>query len=187
MPIEVERKAWVRDPRGLREELTRRHGQPRETTKSDRYYIEPEAAARALERSPRKFRLRQETGRPAVATAKARSLQDDGTEVNQETEFEVSDPRAFERFALEHLGWSIQVDKTKRTWAFSAQKLTIEVSEVEGLGWFFEVERLIEKKANLREAEKMIDQAFEEFGRFLSAVESRPYTALLLGKAQPPE
>jgi predicted adenylyl cyclase CyaB len=192
MPFEVERKAWVRGPEGLLRALTASLGAPRETVKRDRYFIEPAASAAALGRRPLEFRLRQEEGPPeksqAVVTSKARSLRPDGTEISDEIEFQISDPQAFERFALERLGWGVKVDKLKRTRTFAAPPLSLEVSEVEGLGWFFEVEALIEKKAKIPQAERMLDETFAKWAPFLGAVEPAPYTRLLLERgAQTPD
>jgi adenylate cyclase class 2 len=189
MAIEIERKAWVRDPDGLRTFLITRLGRPEAVEKRDEYFIEPQWAAEAAAlqapaagasgaRARRQCRLRQQGSR-AIATAKVRRLVE-GTEVNQEIEFEVSAPDEYRRFVLEYLGFEPHIDKHKRTLVFRHPKATVELSEVMGLGWFLEVEVLADSEDELEAVSRgVLDPIFRECLQWLGPVEERQYTALL--------
>lgn len=183
MKIEIERKAWVRDPEGLRRALETRYGKPKESLKCDRYYIEPGAEPDpSLRPQPRIVRLRRE-GTFAVVTSKQRDIDDDQNEVNREIEFIVDDPETFEEFIRGYLGFEVLVDKVKHTWKFRNEDLALELSELRDLGWFFEVEYLADTEAQHEEAAGRIEDAFAHFADFLGGVETDQYIVLLLRKA----
>lgn len=87
------------------------------------------------------FRLRTD-GPDALVTFKRKTVAD-GLETNDEREFSVSDPAAFLALA-ERIGCRVSARKHKhgRTYRFDA--LTIEIAEVDGLGHFIEIEKLLE-------------------------------------------
>jgi len=182
MRIEIERKAWVRDPDGLREALEERYGQPKEVLKCDRYYIEPGVKPDPSRRpQPRIARLRRE-GTFSTVTAKQRDYEGDN-EINREIEFVVDDPQVFEEFIQGYLGFEILVDKIKHTWKFKDNPLTLELSNLRDLGWFFEAEYLADGEKEREEALRHIDGAFKRFGEFLGDVETEQYIVLLMRKA----
>ncbi len=182
MRVEIERKAWVRDVEGLRNALEARYGQPRETLKNDRYYIEPGAElTEDPTRAPKVVRLRRE-GTFAIVTSKQRKFVEQN-EVNREIEFIIDDPEAFEEFIHDYLGFEILVDKVKHTWTFREEELTLELSELQDLGWFFEVEYIGKSKDETPAAAEWIDSVFERFKEYLGNVETAQYIVLLLRKA----
>ena len=142
MAIEVELKAWVDEPQALARLLETRFRFAGSYLKEDRYYrIQSDAGKPAVE-----FRLRRE-GEGWIVTSKEKAIQD-GVEVNREHEFGVSDGDSFDRFAR-HIGAKLFITKAKRGKRFRDESLgsegvTIELSEVEGLGWFVEIECLVD-------------------------------------------
>jgi adenylate cyclase class 2 len=187
MQFEIERKARVHDAAGLRAALTARFGAPTSiVAKEDAYFIEAGVdLARPAAMRSRVVRLRRRDDGTAVATAKRRTLVG-ATEVNQETEFGVGDGEAFEEFVTRYLGFEPLVEKKKRTEAFAGGEggaLTIELSEVVGLGWFLEVEFLADDAAEEGRAVGLIDGVFAEFAAFVGEAEPRQYIVMLLEAA----
>jgi adenylate cyclase class 2 len=68
----------------------------------------------------------------------------DGIEVNDEREFEVSDAAVFGEL-LSRLGLAVWIRKRKTGEAWTWGGITIELSEIEGLGFFAELEILADK------------------------------------------
>lgn len=182
MTMEIERKARVRDIPGLRGLLRERFGPPGFSEKRDAYFIEPGIAiTESAATTARVVRIRR-LADSALVTAKIRTLRG-ATEVNREHEFLIPDPAAFEEFLCGYLGFCPLVEKIKRTEAYSDPPLTLELSEVVSLGWFFEVEYLGTDAGETESASARIDGVFEEFGAFLDALEPSPYMVLLLRRA----
>jgi len=196
--IEIERKAWVTAPEALAQAVTDVFGPPGVTEKRDRYFLEPmwmtDAASRQARKAPagdavsarRQCRLRQE-GATYKATAKIRRFEGT-TEVNEEIEFGVTEPEGFVDFVVRYLRFENEIDKHKRTrfWKIS-ERLTVELSEVVGLGWFLEVEYLADDATATSEAKTQLDGIFARFAPHLGAEEARPYTRLLKEARKDPQ
>lgn len=103
-----------------------------------------------------------------------------GIESNNEIEFEVSSAVVFMQF-LNKLGYSLPLFKLKKGKSWSYENMTIEITEVEKLGWFAELEILLpaentnEENAVKEKLLSMLDRL--EINR--QAMESRSYTQML--------
>lgn len=109
--------------------------------KEDTYYGMP--AGRAL-----LFRIRKDQTGISV-TKKKKDKRSDGAEVNQEIEFSVpsKDLSALKYFFLA-LGYIEKIKKRKIGMSWQQDTLTIELVEVEHLGWFLEIEKLLAEQAS---------------------------------------
>lgn len=171
MTTEVEIKAWVDDPQALRQLLAEHYHHERSYLKEDVYYRLP--GGKGIE-----FRLRVEE-KASMVTAKRKSLKD-GVEVNEEMEFHVSDAAEFERFAG-YLGATVFARKRKSGDRYDASGTTIELSHVDRLGHFVEIERLVDDadSGRIRAAEREVRSLLGELGIPEEKVEPRYYTAML--------
>lgn len=170
---EIELKARVPQPEEVAKKL-QQLGQPGgEFDRRDIYYS-------STRDGPTLFRLRQE-GERAVVTHKIKTVEA-GIEHSQETEFSVSDPEAFHRFALS-LGYVVTVEKRKRgRWWRLAEDFKAELSEVPPLGFWLELEILLSPEApaqRRQEAQGRLEETLQLLGLYRASVEGRPYTDLL--------
>ena len=172
MTVEIESKAWVEDPDALRKELEKRFHFRTSYVKDDTYYTFP-----GQERS---FRIRKQ-GKENIVTIK-KKFRSNGMEENLEKEFTVSD---FDIFCelVEEIGCELFVRKKKSTEIFVSGNTTIELSFVESLGWFLEIEELVDADNNdeRSEAKLRITRLIEELGIPREKIENRYYTELLTG------
>jgi len=182
MWTEVELKAHVDDPDAVLALLEARYGAGAQYIKEDIYYRLPGPDGKGVGRSgggePIEFRLRREDGR-AVVTAKRKSLSG-GIEVNAENEFTVDDPAAFEVFAG-YLGAVVFSHKRKEGRSFTAGGATIELSNVMGLGWFVEIEELVDagRPGEVERARERVAGLLAAIGVPAERIEPRYYTDML--------
>ena len=185
MATEIELKAHVRDSEALKGVLSGKAQLKSAFEKRDVYWFGPETPDLRVA----KIRVRHEKLSSADGTEKSRCLvtykvkeEYHGFEINDELEFEVEPAEAFEEF-LKTAGLKPGAGKVKRGWAFTKEKLTAELVEVEGLGWFVELEILLDDK---NKSEETIAWAKETLLAFLDslaiereAIESRFYLDML--------
>lgn len=183
MSIEVEAKAHILDPQAVSNALKTEgftyHGA---IYKDDRYY----RGTNGFE-----FRLRFESSAPrgrsgplrqagdvhAVVTHKEKQIYD-GMEYNAESEFSVDDPEAFESLCR-NLGSERFAVKRKHAQIFRRRGVLAEVVEVEGLGWFLEVECLVSEASDRQKAADEIRYIISASGIGPDAVERRTYLSML--------
>jgi predicted adenylyl cyclase CyaB len=200
MATEIEIKAWVDDKAALLGTLERVCVFEREYVKKDIYLHGPGGKPQdswahwgngdAEGLRPQDFRLRieseaDEDHTTAVCTFKDRLLVD-AVEVNREEEFAVSSARTFLELSA-RLGCRVFSCKVKRgsrytyrTGTAALPDLVVELSVIEGLGTFIEVECVLSSdSAERAEAEKAIRSFFEGIGIPGERFESRPYAKLL--------
>ncbi len=139
----------------------------------------------------RRFRLREQEG-GAWVTVKEKTGAE-GAEASIEHEFEVSDPESFMRFA-ELFGFKVLVRKRKRgrRYGIELERMpghvaVIELVEVEGLGFFVEVEVMVEDESMVEAATDEIRRIMERLGVPESAMEPAPYTYMLYKLGRPGE
>ena len=120
----------------------------------------------------------------SLATYKIKEVRD-GVEINEEREFAVDPASGFEEFLI-HMGFVSGISKQKRGCAFSREGISAELLEVKGLGWFLELEIIIEdiKAGNKREeaaaqAKKRLLAFLDSLGIEREAIESRFYSEML--------
>lgn len=181
--IEVELKAHVRDRAAVLAALSSFAEREGEVDKSDEYWHGPDWR---LHRGARGFRVRSEAGQSVVTFKTKRS--EGGIEINHEREFAISDPDAFAAF-VERLGCEPFYQKRKRGQRFRAggsapyaERATIELIEVVGLGDFIEIEILLpsEEPAALALAQGEIRSLLARAGVGEEEIESRFYSELLI-------
>lgn len=177
--IEVEKKARVADPEGMEKRLWRIGRPVGEIDYSDTYFTYSHVAGYTDER----FRLREHPGGARV-TAKE-EMEGGDAEVSLEREFEVDDPEAFRGFA-KMFGFRVLIEKRKRGKRFALNSVQdkesgpfAELVEVEGLGWFIEIEVMVKDRSEVEGARRGIGRAFQELGVKDSSFEPRPYTLML--------
>lgn len=188
---EIELKAHVRDPAET-ERIILGFAEARvEVLKRDVYWRRPAVSdstpdagtqARSAEGATR-LRIRDGDGK-TIVTYKRKELRAD-IEVNDEREFEISDRAAFECLITD-LGFAPYISKEKRTKSFALVgdgeiPVTIELSLVAGLGWFIEIEILMENpgEAETGRAQSLLRETLARCGIPESELEPRFYTDLL--------
>ncbi len=180
MSYEIEVKAWVSDPAALEEQLEGRGTFVRHFEKND-VYFEGQAT---YGDQPITVRIRED-GEESLCTFKERQTVD-GVEHNREWEFSIGDPLALETLLL-RLGLPEFVRKRKTGVAYRLDDLLVELSEVEGLGHFVEVEILVESSAGEEmqsRSKQRVREALTSLGIPDSAIESKPYTKLLVERGR---
>lgn len=183
MPVfEVELKARVADPGAALERIAAFAEYRRDFNKSDAYWHGP---GWRDARGSKGFRLRVD-GAASMVTFKDKTYEA-GVEVNAETEFEVGDAEAF-RALVTRIGCEPYYEKSKSGKAFSYGGCTIELCSVSGLGWFVEIERLVEtgSEAELAEARATVRRVLSLCGVPESSIEPKTYSELILGGAGSP-
>jgi len=121
----------------------------------------------------------------AYVTYKTKEVRD-GIEVNDEKEFEVSSSQyspiiIFDEF-LKMAGLAPGLSKHKRGWAFSKDGINAELLEVEKLGWFLEMEIVmndVETDTMIEEKKKQLMAFLSDLGIEKDAIESRYYSEML--------
>ncbi len=195
MGCEVELKAHIDDYRKLRSMIVSLQGLSEGVSenKSDIYWSLP--GGRPL------FRVREEStgpvdGKPDTGallfTRKDKQLQG-AIEVNHEIEFSasLSDARKVFEFC-ESLGYIVYVRKEKTGWAWSytpcdasAQNVHIELIEVVSLGWFLEMECVLDDGASaeqIQTARTTLLALLDELRVPRTAIEERYYMDMLLSR-----
>jgi adenylate cyclase class 2 len=185
MVTEIELKAHVRDSEALRKILSGKAEPNGAFEKRDVYWFGPENSNLTVT----KLRVRKEKRSFADGTEKSTCLvtykakeEYHGIEINEELEFEVEPAEVFEEF-LKKAGLMPGAGKIKRGWAFVKGRITAELAEVEGLGWFIELEILIDAKDKNDETIKKTSETLlaflDDIGVEREAIESRFYLDLL--------
>jgi len=185
MVTEIELKAHVRDSEALRKILSGKAELNGAFEKRDVYWFGPESSTLTVT----KLRVRKEKRSFADGTENSVCLvtykakeEYHGIEINDELEFEVEPVEAFEAF-LKKAGLKPGAGKTKRGWAFVKERITAELVEVDGLGWFIELEILVGAKDKSEETitktRKTLLAFLDDLGIEREAIESRFYLDLL--------
>jgi adenylate cyclase class 2 len=188
MSIEIELKVSVEDHRALRERIALAAPPAVSFEKDDCYWTAGEGGAGALWSGVRlrRERILRPSGaaeEKALVTYKIKEVRE-GLEINDEREFAVSDPEAFEGL-LQRLGLEPGTRKHKQGWSWSLGAATAELCEVSGpqrsLGWFLELEILAEHASTsvVAAARQELLGLLEKLGVPVSRIEERYYSELL--------
>jgi adenylate cyclase class 2 len=184
MAIEIELKAWADDPDTLRLRFFSLAGGGFSFEKADAYWFFPGEGDAV---PPSGVRIRRETKTDPVGrvsfdlwvTFKIKEVRE-GMEINDEREFSVSDGAAFEALLL-RLGLEKGMEKNKRGWAWNCEGITAELTEVEGLGWFVELEIIADDDAGetVMAARTRLLALLDKIGVKRDRIEPRYYTEML--------
>ena len=169
MSIEVELKAYVADPIAIRKKLTFHLGASVPLVRTDQYYKRKEDKLDLI-------RVRTEEDR-IIVNSKKRKI-NNGIEENQEYEFDIDNPQEFSRF-LSILEFYPSYTKEKKVEIFSSSNLTYELTQIEGLGWFIEIETILNSEDNIEEGRQRVLRALLELGFSEKHIEPRSYKLLL--------
>jgi adenylate cyclase class 2 len=197
LAIEIELKAHVKDSEALKRLLFEKAEYLCAFEKEDIYYFPLNPLS--ISNFPRSgTRLRGESKtfpdgtvmKAIYVTYKTKEVRD-GIEVNDEKEFEVHSAQCspivvFDEF-LKMVGLNPGFSKHKRGWAFSKDEINAELSEVEKLGWFLEIEIVLDDvesnttidAAIIEEKKKMLMDFLSDLGIEKDAIESRYYSEML--------
>jgi adenylate cyclase class 2 len=191
--IEIELKAWADAPEDVRTRLEAIARPLGSYDKADEYWRFPaenpgegSAGAPALGSGVRIRRL--DAAAPgAVVTFKRKEVRD-GIEINDEREFEVSDAASFAEL-LSRLGLSPWIRKRKTGAAWDADGITAELSDIETLGTFIELEILADSDdgRTVETARARLLDLLDRLGVPRERIEGRYYTELLRTGSPPDE
>jgi len=178
MSMEIEIKAWVDDPSLIEQRLRKEFGEAIPVSKDDVYY-ETEGRFPGLNT----LRLRK-SGDTWILTYKDKSLED-GTEINREHETVVEEFAVIDEL-LQRFGCRRFLEKRKRGIMFSREDLVIELVNVEGLGTFLEIEKVLPvdvlEATEIETAKKDIFAVFDAVGIGRDRIEGRYYSDMLLDR-----
>ena len=173
MGVEVELKAQVVDTETLRERLEHLGSFSRRYRKEDWYFgfgDDPESA---------RYRLRRD-GERWLCTFKQKKILD-GIEENRETEFSVSDGEAFRLF-LYSMGLTCLVTQLKEGESWLVDGVTVELSRVNELGYFVELEVVLGDTAtgsDISAARSRLLALLDRLDISPEAIETRTYTEMI--------
>ncbi|AHE63032.1 class IV adenylate cyclase [Borrelia parkeri] len=167
--FEIELKAFI--PKNELKEILKLANQKfkfiKEEIKDDTYYCNTEKIIRI-----RKFNTSEE-----IVTFKIKSLEND-IEINKEIEFKVDQINNFISF-LEEINFKFLYKKIKKSLIYKKENLNIEINEIENLGFFLEIEKIIYDKNELSLAKTEIYETIKEF-KLQNNIEKKPYFELIL-------
>lgn len=178
MNKEIELKARVNEPEKTKKLLESLYGEAENILKDDIYYIYRNIGTE----HGQPVRLRSENNKNVV-TLKQKSVAN-GVEINDELEFEVDNPENFLKY-MQLTGAEQWLTKKKRGWKFDsdtdAGQAVIELCEVIGLGWFLEIEIVIEspEQDQIEKAMNTIHKILEAAEISSDKIEPRYYSEML--------
>lgn len=175
MSIEVEIKAWVDDFNQLKEALDKKYKFDREYEKEDVYL----KGIDSITEEEKEIRLRS-VGDGFIVTFKERSHQDK-VEVNIEKEFTVDNDKNF-LYTMEKLGFVPYIRKNKKGYCYKSNHINIELSHVEKLGDFVEIEYITDSDTNVEDAKIAIYEILDNLNISRDKVEDKFYVEMLLEK-----
>ena len=203
MAVEIELKAHVKDSEALKRFLFEKTEYLCAFEKEDIYYF-PSSPSNPSNIPRSGVRLRGESktfpdgtvNKAIYVTYKTKEVRD-GIEVNDEKEFEVYSaqyrPAIVSEF-LKMLGLEPGFSKHKKGWAFSRDVINAELLEVEKLGWFLEIEIVLDdiegdttKETTIKEKKRQLMEFLSELGIEEDAIESRYYSEMLKELAGSPK
>ncbi|MFP4363500.1 MAG: class IV adenylate cyclase [Spirochaetia bacterium] len=178
MPFEIELKAWVDEPEKIIETLNERYRFIGEYEKSDIYYRAPKQEE---DIQPQDFRLRTE-GQTYCVTYKDKKM-DKGMEINDEMEFAISNPSPFTEL-MRRLGCTVFCKKRKIGKRYEDKGIIFELSWIENLGYFLEVEVILDHDGDetVGTTKQLIRDTLKSLGIPENKIEPRYYTDLLSEK-----
>jgi adenylate cyclase class 2 len=188
MATEIELKAHVHDAGSLKKILFSRGIFERAYIKEDSYWVSPEGKLLKELRIRKDREIEGEIPKNErfIVTYKAKRLES-GVEINDEREFLIDNTEAFEEL-LRRLGFKPGIRKRKEGWAFrfpgtaaAEIPVTAELSELEGLGWFIELEIIAEDESRetVDTGRKRLLSLLESLGSGEDQIEDRYYSDML--------
>jgi adenylate cyclase class 2 len=177
--LEIELKARVADLGEVERTVAGFARFVRRFDKLDSYWHGPDWR---FARGTKGFRIRSDEGSSIVTFKRKRN--EGGIEINDETEFEVSDREAFLTL-VRRVGCEPFYEKRKTGTHYEFEGFIIELVSVQGLGDFIEIERVIpgdEDPAMVAMIQGELKAVLARSGVPESSIEGRSYSELILGQ-----
>ena len=175
MSIEIEIKAWVDEFDTILEKLKEKYSFVGEYDKEDIYL----KGIDSITDEEKEIRLRKVSDK-FIVTYKDRSHQGK-VEVNIEKEFEIDDKNNF-LYVMEKLGYITYIRKSKKGYGFVSDVINIELSHVENLGDFIEIEYLAKNDSEVESAKIKIFSILDELRISREKIEDRFYVEMIMDK-----
>ncbi|OJH14912.1 adenylyl cyclase, partial [Borreliella bissettiae] len=99
------------------------------------------------------------------------------TEINKEIEFKIDNMNNFLTL-IKELKFKKLYKKIKKSLIYQTNNLNVEINEIKNLGFFLEIEKIINNQNDIDLAKKEIDNIIDQFG-LKENLETRPYSELL--------
>lgn len=165
--VEAKVKVTLSDYRRLSAHLKKVAGEGRESVKNDTYFADTKAVH---------MRTRV-TGKKTVFTIKQKALQG-SVEANCEMEWEIKDPAKWKKL-LSKLGILPFIRKSKSSLTYRYKNFTLELNHIRELGYYLEIEKIVEDPKEVKTAKKELVAMFKELGYNQNQFEGRYYLDLL--------
>lgn len=124
------------------------------------------------------IRIRKLNTLEKIVTFKKKILDNNNTvEINKEIEFKIDSINNFLTL-IKELKFKKLYKKIKKSLIYQTNNLNIEINEIKNLGFFLEIEKIINNQNDIDLAKKEIDNIINQFG-LKENIETRPYSELL--------
>ncbi|QYM87735.1 class IV adenylate cyclase [Borreliella burgdorferi] len=124
------------------------------------------------------IRIRKLNTLEKIVTFKKKILDNNHTvEINKEIEFKIDSINNFLTL-IKELKFKKLFKKIKKSLIYQTNNLNIEINEIKNLGFFLEIEKIINNQNDIDLAKKEIDNMINQFG-LKENIETRPYSELL--------
>jgi len=172
MCIEVEIKAWVDDFDKTLKLLKDNYNFVKQYHKEDIYLEGIDSFSEAR----KEVRLRKD-GDSYIVTYKDRS-HEDKVEVNIEKEFNIDHKDNF-LYVMNQLGFKEYIRKEKKGYLFNSNNINLELSHVNGLGDFIEIEKIITNRCLIDSTKEDLYNILKVIDINKSKIEDRYYVQML--------
>ncbi|WP_210380150.1 class IV adenylate cyclase [Borreliella burgdorferi] len=124
------------------------------------------------------IRIRKLNTLEKIVTFKKKILDNNNTvEINKEIEFKIDSINNFLTL-IKELKFKKLYKKIKKSLIYQTNNLNVEINEIKNLGFFLEIEKIINNQNDIALAKKEIDNIINQFG-LKENIETRPYSELL--------
>ncbi|WP_434245382.1 class IV adenylate cyclase [Borreliella burgdorferi] len=124
------------------------------------------------------IRIRKLNTLEKIVTFKKKILDNNNTvEINKEIEFKIDSINNFLTL-IKELKFKKLYKKIKKSLIYQTNNLNVEINEIKNLGFFLEIEKIINNQNDIDLAKKEIDNIINQFG-LKESIETRPYSELL--------
>ncbi|AXK70703.1 class IV adenylate cyclase [Borreliella burgdorferi] len=124
------------------------------------------------------IRIRKLNNLEKIVTFKKKILDNNHTvEINKEIEFKIDSINNFLTL-IKELKFKKLYKKIKKSLIYQTNNLNVEINEIKNLGFFLEIEKIINNQNDIDLAKKEIDNIINQFG-LKENIETRSYSELL--------
>ncbi|WNY63155.1 class IV adenylate cyclase [Borreliella carolinensis] len=124
------------------------------------------------------IRIRKLNTLEKIVTFKKKILDNNNAiEINKEIEFKIDSMNNFLTL-IKELKFKKLYKKIKKSLIYQTNNLNVEINEIKNLGFFLEIEKIINNQNDIDSAKKEIDNIIDQF-RLKENLEIRPYSELL--------